>query len=124
MYSGKARVGSPESATVVIKENDHRLYFRGRVRRAAVLSGTRFHFIGTIIFTVGLTVIIYRLWTALLDFSFVFASHVIALKNNPYFVLTAFSVWYVCIIMKIYQMNYMYWHGIIFIQYILQTSPI
>ena len=79
MYSGKARVGSPESATVVIKENDHRLYFRGRVRRAAVLSGTRFHFIGTIIFTVGLTVIIYRLWTALLHFSFVFASHVIAL---------------------------------------------
>lgn len=56
LYSGKARVGSPDTATVVIKENDHRLYFRGRVRRAAVLSGTRFQFIGTIIFTVGLPI--------------------------------------------------------------------
>lgn len=124
MYSGKARVGSPESATVVIKENDHRLYFRGRVRRAAVLSGIRFHFIGTIIFTVGLTAIIYRLWTALLYFIFVFASHVSALKNNSNFVLTAFSVWHFCIILKLYQMNYMYWRGIILIQCILQASPI
>ncbi|XP_061172919.1 adhesion G-protein coupled receptor V1-like [Saccostrea echinata] len=46
IYSGKARVGSPDQALVVIKENDHRLYFRGRVRRAAVLSGTRFLFEG------------------------------------------------------------------------------
>jgi hypothetical protein len=53
LYSGKARIGSRNQALVVIRENDHRLYFRGRVRRAAVLSGTRFLF-GTIISIVSL----------------------------------------------------------------------
>lgn len=53
IYSGKARISSRDQALVVIRENDHRLYFRGRVRRAAVLSGTRFLF-GTIIFIVSL----------------------------------------------------------------------